>query len=126
MRVCVPFAYSPKARTIILDFTTSGSIFRVTGLFTYPKGASVNHSPRRSFWRIPRFTFSTKLSEKYLDCPNATCNMNLPCGVGSNQNYGRDGRDAMPKYQVVQMNFQYTQSFWQTRLARASLHFSLP
>src|SRR3989344_6458007 len=58
-------------------------------LFTYPKGASVSHSPRRIFWRIPRFTFSTRLSEKYLLCPNATCNMNLPCGVGSNQNCGK-------------------------------------
>src|SRR3989344_5230150 len=32
--------------------------------------------------------FSERLSTKYLDCPKAIFNINLPCGVGSNQNVG--------------------------------------
>src|SRR3990167_9753817 len=88
-RVYFPVAYASNALTRIFESVGCGSIVLVLGLLIYPNGALVSHSPRRSFWRIPRLTFSTRLSEKYLLCPNATCNINFPCGVGSNQNCGK-------------------------------------
>lgn len=46
-----PVANSSNAILINLDLNGLGSIFRVTGLFTYPSGAVVAHSPLRTFWR---------------------------------------------------------------------------
>src|SRR3989344_6931476 len=89
IKECAPFAYSSNANFTIRASVMCGSILRFSGLFWYPKGASPNHSFRRNFWRIPRLIFSARSSEKYLDCPNATCNIKSPCGVGSNQNVGK-------------------------------------
>src|SRR3989344_7307502 len=60
-KVYFPVAYASNALTRIFESVGCGSIVLVLGLFKYPKGALVSHSPRRSFWRIPRFTFSDKL-----------------------------------------------------------------
>src|SRR3989344_8224022 len=83
-----PVAFISKSFFTLGDLSLSTSMPRVLGLFAYPTGAQLGHTPFRIFCRSPRFTFSRKLSTKYLLCPKAMFNINNPCGVGSNQKVG--------------------------------------
>src|SRR3989344_7244172 len=83
--VCSPVAYNSNSFLTPGAFSPSTSIPRVFGLLRYPTGAQPGHTPFLIFCRNPRFTFSRKLSEKYLLCPKAMFSINNPCGVGSNQ-----------------------------------------
>src|SRR5581483_5439778 len=86
--VWAPVAYSSNSFFTLGAAASSTSISRVFGLFVYPTGAQPGHTPFRIFCRSPLFTFSRKLSEKYLLCPKAMFSMKSPCGVGSNQKVG--------------------------------------
>src|SRR3989344_7625181 len=86
--VYAPVEYISNIFFTFFAFSLSKSIPRVYALFLYPTGAQPGHTPLRSFCLCPRFTFSRKLSETYLLCPNAILSMNNPCGVGSNQKVG--------------------------------------
>src|SRR3990167_8685379 len=83
--VYAPVEYSSNIFFTFSAFSLSRSIPRVYALFLYPTGAQPGHTPFLSFCLCPRFTFSRKLSEKYLLCPKAMFSIKSPCGVGSNQ-----------------------------------------
>src|SRR3989338_560952 len=85
MVLCSPVEYNSNILRIFGALSLSTSIPRVFWLLRNPTGAQPGHTPLRIFWRNPRFTFSRKLSEKYLLCPKAMFSIKSPCGVGSNQ-----------------------------------------
>jgi hypothetical protein len=64
-----PFAYSSNARRIIGAVFLSTTTVFVRESLIYPTGAREGYSPRRTFWRNPRFVFIVNLETKKPGCP---------------------------------------------------------